>query len=68
MNKDKLEIILEKVSFPSVLVTFLVVGGFSLAIVDSQFRPSFATLANAGLAGYLTHLVPSTKKNKDDEQ
>ena len=70
MNKTKfelLELILEKVSFPSTLALFLVVGGFSLAIADPQFRPSFANLANIGLGGYLTHLVPSKKKSEDSE-
>jgi len=66
MNKTKFETIVEKLSFPSLLVFFLVVAGFSLAIIDAQFRPSFANLANIGLGGYLTHLVPKRKSEDSD--
>lgn len=53
---------MSRINTRSVLVILLVSGALGLAIVDRQYRPSFANLAEIGLAGYLAQLIPKKEE------
>lgn len=46
----------------SVIAILLVIGFFVLAVLDEQFRPGFAGLANVGIGGYLGQLIPKQQR------
>lgn len=45
--------------FPALIVLTLVVGLLLLALVDESYRPAFADLVKAGVAGYVGWVMPS---------
>ena len=46
--------------FLALIVILLVVGLFSIALVDAAYRPVFADLAKVGVAGYIGWTMPRT--------
>lgn len=52
---------IQGLSVRSILVIMLVAGGFGIAIIDPQFRVSFADIAKIGIAGYLGQMHPQKK-------
>lgn len=53
---------IQGLSVRSVLVMMLVAGGFSIAVMDADFREAFADIAKIGIAGYLGQLSPQRKE------
>jgi len=45
-----------------ILVLFLSVGSFYLALADPKYRELFAGFAQVGMGGFLGQLVPSDKR------
>lgn len=46
----------------SIIAILLVIGYFTLAVLDEQFRSGFANLAFAGVGGYLGQLIPKQQR------
>ena len=57
---------LSKLSVRSVVVLFLVIGAFVLAIADHNFRSTFGDLAKVGVGGYLGQMLPEANKRSGD--
>jgi hypothetical protein len=49
----------------SALVALLIGGSMFLAVVDKEYRPSFANLANIGLKGYVDWKMLKSTKEED---
>lgn len=45
-------------STPSIIAIILVIGFFTLAIIDKNYRPGFVGLANVGVGGFLGLNIP----------
>ena len=60
-----LQTLARHLSVRSAVVVVLVAGSLGLAVIDKDYRPLFARLADVGLGGYLGQLIPRGKENDE---
>ena len=49
----------------STVVLILVVGSLGLAILDENYRPTFADLAKVGVGGYIGWMIPKFESKRE---
>lgn len=54
---------MKRISTRSIIAILCVIGFFVLAVIDPNYRPGFAGLANIGVGGYLGQLIPKQSRS-----
>ena len=54
---------MKRISTRSIIAILFVIGFFVLAVMDTNYRPGFVSLANVGVGGYLGQFIPKQSKS-----